>query len=605
MRIRPPIAVFGVLVAATVAAFFVVQHLKVTTPIYGGYPNPVPSVINPTSGATCAGTSHRRAFMSFYVFKSEAIDLFVVDSEGNIVDTVADDFHMPAKKRAGPARFRGTRGFVWNGRESNGRVAPDGVYRFRIVLAGQDRYAPIGGPITVDTVPPRPVVSSVSPQLIPASGDATIHVRGNEPGTVLLYRTDLGPKPRLVKAFRVGKKAAWDGTIHGQPAPAGVYLVGFKATDKACNAGSFPLGGLPLTQDPPAGTTLHAGVTVRYLAAEPPLAPVPAGSRALVYVDSRGRPYSWTLTEAGVRKPVSHGAGRSFALRVRLPEEGLYRLSIVSGSHTTAVPLLASIPPGSSHARILVVLPALTWQGLNPVDDNGDGLPDTLTADVPIELSRVYANGFPAGIGDEAALLSYLTRHHLRYDLTTDVALANGANPGLSGRRGVVFAGTERWLPAQLVTRLRTFVRNGGDVLSIGIDSLRRYSTIDQTPQGPEALRPTAPADTDLFGARLGAVVTQRHPLLTLVNPPDRLRLFSQTSGAFTGFNAFQPVQAITPPSKMLSMAGISPQSPSIAAFRFARGVVVEIGLVGFEQSLRSNVDSQLLVNRLWTVLAR
>jgi N,N-dimethylformamidase beta subunit-like protein len=536
--------------------------------------------------------------MSFYVFKADDINLYVVNSEGAIVDQVADNFHVPPKKRVN---------FFWNGRNSNGTIVPDGEYRFRIALTHEDRSAPIGGPITVDTVPPRPRVTSVTPHLIAGSEKVAINVTGNAPfgGDVLLYRTDVPGKPQLVKTFRVGKTAVWDGTIHQLPAPAGVYLAGFKVADKACNIGSFPIGGLPLAQDPPPGTTPHAGVTVRYLAAEPPLAPVPAGSRALVYVDSRERPYRWTLSQFGVRKPVSHGTGHSFALHVRLPATGLYRLSIASGSHTTEVPLLASIPPGSPHARILVVLPALTWQGLNPVDDNGDGLPDTLAANVPIELARPYANGMPVGVGNEAALLGYLDRHHLRYDLTTDVALAQGANPGLTGRRAVVFAGNERWLPASLGPRLRTFAQNGGRVVSLGTDSLRRTAVITQTPQGLMAARPSAAAATDLFGARLGSVVAQRHPLLTLVIPPDRLRLFSQTSGAFTGFNAYQPVTSLTAPAKMLSSAGVSPQSPSIAAFRYGHGLVVDVGLIGFEQSIRHNVDSQAFVDRLWAVLAK
>jgi hypothetical protein len=606
MRLRAPLVAFGVLVAATVAAFFVVQHLKVTTPIYGGYPNPVPSAINPVSGGSCPGRrrlvggvplSYRRTYISFYIFKADEINLYVVDSQGAIVDTVADSFHMPPKKRVG---------FYWNGRDANGNVVPDGTYHFRIALTHEDRSAPIGGPVTVDTVPPRPRITSVTPHLITGSDKVAIHVTGNAPfgGDVLLYRTDVPGKPRLVKTFRVGKTAVWDGTIHQQPAPPGVYLVGFKVTDKACNVGSFPIGGLPLAQDPPRGTTEHAGVTVRYLAAEPPLTPVPAGSRALVYIDSRGRPYRWTLSQFGVRKQVSHGTGHSFRLNVRLPATGLYRLSIASGSHTTEVPLLASIAPGSPHARILVALPALTWQGVNPVDDNGDGLPDTLTANVPIRLERPYANGMPAGLGNEAALLGYLERHHLRYDLTTDVALAEGANPGLAGRRAVVFSGAEHWLPASLVPRLRTFAHGGGRVVSIGTDALRRTVVITQTPQGLVAGRPTVAAATDLFGAQLGSVVRQRHPLLTLVIPPDRLRLFSQTSGAFTGFNAYQPIASLTPPAKMLSSAGVSSQSPSIAAFRYGNGLVVNVGLVGFEQSLRHNLDSQALVDRLWAVLA-
>ena len=38
---------FALLVVATIGAFFVTQHLKVTTPLIQGYPRFVPGVINP------------------------------------------------------------------------------------------------------------------------------------------------------------------------------------------------------------------------------------------------------------------------------------------------------------------------------------------------------------------------------------------------------------------------------------------------------------------------------------------------------------------------------------------------------------------------------
>ena len=44
---RLPTCAFAVLVAATIAAFFVTQHLKVTTPLIRGSPAPVPAVIDP------------------------------------------------------------------------------------------------------------------------------------------------------------------------------------------------------------------------------------------------------------------------------------------------------------------------------------------------------------------------------------------------------------------------------------------------------------------------------------------------------------------------------------------------------------------------------
>jgi hypothetical protein len=600
VKVRPPLAVFGVLVVATVAAFFVTQHLKVTTPIVGGLPNPAYPAFNPEATTTCGRRYPRQDWTSFYLdSRADDVNVYIDDSAGTHVDQIASGVHMSLKAR---------RTFYWNGRETDGSLAPDGSYRFRVALIRQGRSAEIGAPFRIDTIPPRPVVTSVTPSLIPASTGVAIHYKGTEgrSGYVLIYRTDVTGKPQLVKSFKVGAhNAVWDGTIHQLPAPAGTYLIGLKVADPACNIGSFPIGGAPLTRDPPPGTTPHAGVTVRYLAAQPPLAPVPAGSKALVYVDSRGRPYHWGLREAGSRKLLARGAGHGVNLHVRLAAEGLYELALRSGIHRTVVPLVASAPVSRLPRRMLVVLPALTWQGLNPVDDDGDGLANTLTADVPIRLGRVYANGLPSGIGGEAALLEYLAKTHLRYDLTTDVALAEGATPGLKGHRGVVFAGTEQWLPASLATTLRSYVRDGGHVVSIGIDSLRSIATVSQTPQGTEALRPTAASATDLFGARLGRVVEQGRSLLTLVIPPDRLGIFSQTSGAFAGFHSYQPIESLAPPAKLASSAGVSPRSPSIAGFDLGRGVVVEIGLVGFGASLKHDVDSQALIGRLWTVFSR
>ena len=58
---------------------------------------------------------------------------------------------------------------------------------------------------------------------------------------------------------------------------------------------------------------------------------------------------------------------------------GLYTLVVRSGAHSAAVPLVASqAGRAASMARVLVVLPMLSWIGNTPVDDNGDGLPDTL-----------------------------------------------------------------------------------------------------------------------------------------------------------------------------------------------------------------------------------
>ena len=124
---------------------------------------------------------------------------------------------------------------------------------------------------------------------------------------------------------------------------------------------------------------------------------------------------------------------------------------------------------------MLVVLPALTWQGRNDVDDNGDGLPDSLAREREARIERPFAGGrLPIGFKQsEAMLLAYLDRPQLRYELTTDLALAR-AGGAAGAHEGVILASDVRWLPDALGDRLLDFVRGGGRLFSTGIDSLHR-----------------------------------------------------------------------------------------------------------------------------------
>src|SRR5437868_2129723 len=120
---------FGALVATTVAAFFITQHLKVSTPLLADFPRPVPGVINPLDGVVCGGVDHRRMRISFYLLhRSDDVDVYIVDQAGTIVRTLAAGVHM--RGGAHPVR----RLFVWNGREDNGRIAPHGLYYVRVAL---------------------------------------------------------------------------------------------------------------------------------------------------------------------------------------------------------------------------------------------------------------------------------------------------------------------------------------------------------------------------------------------------------------------------------------------------------------------------------------
>ena len=589
---RLPALAFAALVVATVGAFFVTQHLKSSTPLYAGFPRPKPQWINPRSGAACDGVSHRATTVSFYLLhRADDVDVYIVNSAGAIVRTVASGRHMRIRVRRPDGVFH------WDGRTDSGAVAPDGEYHFRVALRQQGRTVQLAQPVYVETVAPHPRVTNVSPALIPQDGSPVrVHYRGNErrAGTLLIYRTDLPGAPKLVDSSPTDPHVptTWNGTVRGRPAPAGTYLIGLQITDSACNVGRFPA-----TLPPAPGSTPHAGVTVRYLAAQPPMAPVTAGSRALIFVDSRQRPYRWTLTRVGTRKPVSHGTDHVVGLHVRVPRSlgaGLYELALRSGAHHTVVPLVAHAAASGPH--VLVVLPALTWQGLNPVDDDGDGVPDTLTNGGPIHLVRPLANGLPPGFEDEAALLAYLDHAHLPYDLTTDLGVINAIGPLLSGHTGVVLAGAQRWTALSFGVGLRNFVAHGGQVASIGTDTLRAGVRV----VGKVASDPSGLASTDLFGIAAASVVARSHDLITVIR--DGLHIFSSTSGAFPGFTAFQPLHSPRPPA---SAAGTSDALTSIIGLHIGRGTLVEVALPGFGAALSHNVDAQEFVNALWSRLRR
>jgi hypothetical protein len=607
---RLPVAAFVALVIATVGAFFVTQHLKVTTPLIAGSPSPHPPAISPVSGKSCLLRNHlgvrvptnfKRMQISFYLLhRADDVDVYVVDQNGNIVDTLASGRHMSIDRRSQ---------FTWDGHTSKGAIAPDGVYNLRVSLIHQGRTLLLAKgsanvTVTVERRAPALRVTNVRPALIPVPGalGATATFTGadhNRP-RVLIYRTDLPGGPKLVKSFNATTKhgaSVWDGTLTGgAPAPQGTYLVGLRLTDAACNTTRFPIH-LP----PVPGSTSHAGVTVRYLAAQPPMTAVTAGSRALVNVDARRHRYFWALRRAGTEKVLRSGSSQSVQLMVPVPGggPGLYELALRRGAHRTVVPLVASARHAAARAKVLVVLPALTWQGLNPVDDDNDGIPNTLTAGQPIRLTRPLVDGLPAGFAGEAALISHLRSANLPFDLTTDLGLLQNVGPALSGHRGVVLAGDERWLPESFGSTLSTFVEQGGHVLSLGIDSLRRSVTVS----GDQALDPGSAHATDFLLAKPGRLLSA-HGALILVDK-DGLNIFHGTSGALRGYRSYQPILSVAAPAAIVSAAGASNAEPSVVGYRLGHGVVVDIGLPGFASSLRHNLDAAELLASVWKLLRR
>jgi hypothetical protein len=281
----------------------------------------------------------------------------------------------------------------------------------------------------------------------------------------------------------------------------------------------------------------------------------------------------------------------------------LYTLTVRAGTQSATVPLIASrAGPAAAHARVLIVLPMLAWMGNTPVDDTGDGLPDTLRAGESVSLSRPLVDGPPLGLSADATLLDYLTAHQLGYQLTTDVALAEGVGPSLADRGGVILPEGESSLPADLEQTLRGFVRGGGRVLVLGTSELGGVSHIGGFPASPRAGAPRLTA-MDPFGARRGPVTPTGGELISANG--DDFALFTD-AGEFSGFNRYQPIEppAIAP-GGAVSVAGIGSGAPAIVAFHYGSGTVIEVGVAGFAASLAGNLDSQHLLDNAWQILSR
>ena len=282
---------------------------------------------------------------------------------------------------------------------------------------------------------------------------------------------------------------------------------------------------------------------------------------------------------------------------------GVFLFEAHTRTHRAVTPVAVT---ATQPEPVLVVLPLMTWQGRNPVDDDGDGAPNLLDRGLPVRIGRVFAAGsLPAGFtAQEGPLLAFLDRHRLRYDLTTDVALAERQGPQLAGHHGVLLPGDFRWLPTSLQLQLRRFVRRGGTLVLTGLDSLRRDVTFDRGTG--ELLRPTAPAATNLFGDRLRPIV--RKPT-TVTNLTDKIQLFSGDvfggTGVLSGFGGFEATAALGPSDQLVANA-VTPDNQSVVvAARFGTGLVIRTGLLDFATRLNADANSAALVQRAWTLLAK
>ncbi|HEU4976348.1 MAG TPA: N,N-dimethylformamidase beta subunit family domain-containing protein [Baekduia sp.] len=614
---RIAVVAFAVLVLATFAAFFVAQRVKRAPSVLEDLQigTGVPGRLFSPNG----DGRHDRARIAFAVKRSDHVTVSVLADGGDAVRTLVDDRRVAAHRPVAP------HGIAWDGRDDDGRLVPDGRYRLRIVLRDQGRSVVPLRTIVKDTRPPQPRVTAIGPQrprlpeLLPEPGGAVVHLTpALAGGRMHVFRTAPG-QPREVRTDPLPAGATtwrWSGRDgDGRRVLPGTYLVVPEWRDAAGNVGTgVPLGrdGLPVLGHGPLPG--RGGVTVRYLAVQAPVAPARPRRRVQLAVDARRKPYRWSVRRIGTREALvhSHRAKTSALVSFEAPrgDSGVYLFEARSGGHRATVPFAVQkrVGVGGTAADprgVLVVLPAITWQGRNAVDDDGDGAPNTLDLGGPAKLLRV-ASGLPAGFTEhEAPALLWLDSTHRAYDVTTDAALAAGNGPKLAGHRGVLIPGDARWLPAGVRAELRTFVRRGGTLVSLGTDSLRRTVRLD----GDRLSDPSPPRRADLFGMRLGPLQHRATNLEVFQDDP-AVELFSGGSGLFADVPAWEPTEQAGTEADLLSRAVT--QQPAgtnvVVAARFGKGLVIRPGFPAFAQRLSPSANDpavSALMARMWTLLSR
>ena len=512
---------------------------------------------------------------------------------------------------------------TWDGRDDDGRRAPDGTYRVRLAFARQGRGLDDRRTVRLDTTAPRPLVTAASPRLLPVPGGGATTLAVRARGTALrvaLYRTD--PAPALVRTLdvpaagrarrsldRAGRGALGrHASAAARRPPARTSRSPRSATRPGTSGARRRSGRGRCRSRPTAGPCpARPGVTVRAVGVAPPAEPVAGGQVVTLGVDTRQRPYRWALRRVGsgrVEARGGHGAGAP-ALRVRAPggPSGLHLLEVDAGGAVARVPV--AVQAGGPQ-RVLVVLPVMTWQGRNRLDDDGDGEPDLLDRGRAVEPP-------PGARRRRAARRASQGRRRRCWPGWTTRAAATTSRPTSRSPAGTARAwrgtpaccwpATSAGCPPACSARCARFVTAGGTLAAAGTDDLRRQVRLTADDRLAD---PTPPAPASALGLRPGPLL--RADTLTLTNLRDDLRLFAGSSGELRGFRVAEPLRGVQDGRVLSSAVTGDDETVVVAAVRSGRGLTIHLGLPELPGRLggpTADPDAQALMGRTWALLSR
>ena len=321
--------------------------------------------------------------------RATATTVAIVTAGGDELRRLLDDRRLGAGRHA----------VVWDGRDDDGKVhARRRLLHPRDAARARAARSPGRAPIKLETTPPRPRLQSAiraarrqraaalhgPDQPAAASSASTAPTRrqaargGPLRGRARQGRARSGTAMRARAACGRSRRATTRSSVTVQ--------------NRALVAGSSPPE-LPPTRESAAPRT---GVTFTDLDLAPPLEPIRAGTVARV---TRRRAVAAVPLEADAAQldppaaPRARPAGtrsRSASRPTRRP--GVYSLVVAGAGHRATAPIAVR---AGTPAPVLVVLPAITWQGRNPYDGDRDGFAETLDNSPSVGTDRPFADGRP------------------------------------------------------------------------------------------------------------------------------------------------------------------------------------------------------------------
>jgi FlgD Ig-like domain len=311
LRRLAPLAVVLALLGATAAAFGITERLKLErAPISAPDITPIFSPVCECDQAT--------ATIAFRLREAGRVSVSVVDADGDVVRDLVNRERAPAGGRVET---------TWDGRNDDGAIVPEGVYRPRLRLTRDRRELILPNPIRVDTTAPKITLVSAEPEFFSPDGDGRndrveVRYRLTEKANAMLLVNGIR---RVRTRFRpTDGVLTWYGKVAGRSQRAGLYRLQLSAEDPAGNL---------------ATRTRPAFVEISYVTLGRETIRAKVRTRFGVRVTTDAARFTWRF--AGGK-----GQARPGLLVLRAPRKaGSYRLFVEANGHAAKARVVVTPRP--------------------------------------------------------------------------------------------------------------------------------------------------------------------------------------------------------------------------------------------------------------------